>query len=271
MMKDKKEQNFWKIADEVKRRLFSRLRIETSRIDYLNYQGYRKKFESIPDSLIEEWDKLEETYKDNRLKGFLYEALFYYACLQTQTIFLDAELCEFGGAKFEEHPPWFECIPLYDIIPNLHYIWEKNEKKRKVPQIKADFLVTYVDDKGPLPPALIEVKSSKGAMEYKREELNWQIVAAMRLGFIFQVAYPDPNLQSLYPRSLKEWETKTPCSNCKGLSDDFRKCSKCGTEIFPFTIVDARYTLKELIGRLEKTVRIDFKNDKSNQSKINSE
>ena len=264
MMKDKKEQRFWEIADEVKRRLFSRSRIETSQINYLNYKEYRKKFESIPDSLIEEWGKLKEKYKNtpeensNRLKGFLYEALFYYACMETQTVFLDAELCEFGGAKFEKSPPWFECIPLYDIIPNLHYIWEKNEKKRKVPQIKVDFLVTYVDDKGPLPPALIDVKSSEGATKYKREELNWQIVAAMRLGFIFQVAYPDPNLQSPYPRSLKEWKIKTPCSNCKGLSDDFRKCSKCRAEIFPFTIVDARYTLKELIGRLGKNYKGRF-------------
>jgi len=256
MVKDKKELHFWEIADEVKRRLFSCLRIETSQIDYLNYKEYKNKFEGIPAFLIEEWEKLKKEYRDdpdadfNRLKGFLYEVLFYYACLKTQTIFLDAELCEFEEVKFEESPPWFECIPLYDIIPNLHYIWEKGEKKRKVPQIKADFLVTYVDDKGPLPPALIDVKSSKQATKYRRGELNWQIVAAMRLGFIFQVAYPDPDLKSTCPSSLKEWKIKTPCSECEGLSDDFRKCSKCGVDIFPFTIVDARYRLKELTERL---------------------
>jgi len=235
------------------------LRIETSKIDYLNYNKYRKKFEGIPDSLITEWNKLKKEYKAepyayfDRLKGFLYEALFYYACLKTQTIFLDAELCEFGGAKFEESPPWFECIPMYDIIPNLHYIRENGEKKikkRKVPQIKVDFLVTYVDDKGPSPPALIDVKSSEHAAKYKREEKRWQIVAAMRLGFIYQVAFPDTKFISTYPRSLKEWKIKTPCFKCGGLSDNFRKCSECGIEIFPFTIVDARYTLKELMERL---------------------
>lgn len=257
-MQDKKELLFWKKADEVKRRLFSRLRIETSKIDYLDYKKYRKKFEGIPDCLIKEWDKLKEEYKDtsnvdfNRLKGFLYEALFYHACLKSQTIFLDAELCEFGGVKSEESPPWFECIPLYDIIPNLHYIWEKGKKMRKIPQTKADFIVIFVDDKGPLPPAIIDVKSTEKAIKYKRGEINWQIVAAMRLGFIFLVAYPQSNLESTYPRSLKEWEIKTPCSKCEGLSDDFRKCTKCGAEIFPFTIVDACYTLKELMERLEK-------------------
>jgi hypothetical protein len=134
--------------------------------------------------------------------------------LKTQTIFLDAELVEFGGARFKESPPWFECIPLYDIIPNLHFIREKGKKKRKVPQVKADFLITYVDDEGPLPPALIDVKSSEKAAKQHKEELKWQIVSAMRLGFIFQIAYPDPNLKSSYPASLKEWVIKTPCSKC---------------------------------------------------------
>jgi len=47
-------------------------------------------------------------------------------------------------------PPWFECIPLYDIIPNLHFIRDERRKRRRVPQVKADFLVTYVDDNGSL-------------------------------------------------------------------------------------------------------------------------
>lgn len=254
--------NFWKIADEVKRRLFSRLRIETSQIDYHNYEAYRSRFESIPDRLIEEWRKIEKKYHRrkelNRLKGFLYEVLFYYACLRTQTVFLDAELCEIGGAKFGKAPPWFECIPLYDIIPNLHYVWRNSKKERKVPQIKADFLVTYVDDEGALPPALIDVKSSKNVAKYRKKELMWQIIAAMRLGFIFQAAYPKPDLESEYPRSLEDWEIKTPCPKCGELSDDCRECSKCGAKIFPFTIVDAHYKLKELIAWLKRLSNFNF-------------
>jgi hypothetical protein len=34
---------FWEIADYVKRRLFSRLRRETSSINYLNYEEYRER------------------------------------------------------------------------------------------------------------------------------------------------------------------------------------------------------------------------------------
>jgi hypothetical protein len=147
---------FWEIADYAKRRLFSRLRTEASKINYLNYKEYRERFENIPSYLLKEWQKIKKEYgkalsrgEIEKLKGFLYEALFYYACLKMQTIFLDAELAESGGAKFEESPPWFECIPLYDIIPNLHFIREKG--RRKVPQVKADFLITYVNDKSHYP------------------------------------------------------------------------------------------------------------------------
>jgi methionyl-tRNA synthetase len=49
---------------------------------------------------------------------------------------------------------------------------------------------------------------------------------------------------------LKEWVVKTPCPKCKDLSDDYRKCTNCGAEIFPFTIVDPRYSLKTLLEQL---------------------
>lgn len=257
-------QTFWKIADYVKRRLFSRLRMETAKINYLDYKSYRERFENIPRCLTKEWGKIEREYealskKDlEKLKGFLYEALFYYACLKTQATFLDAELVEFGGGKFEESPPWFECIPLYDIIPNLHFIKEKGRKKRKVPQVKADFLITYVDDGGPFPPSLVDVKSSEKTAKKHREKIKWQIVSAMRLGFIFQVAYPASNLKSKYPTSLKDWEIKTPCFKCGELNDNYRKCEKCGAEIFHFTIVDARYKLKKLIEQLGKMYKGRF-------------
>jgi hypothetical protein len=253
---------FWEIADYMKRRLFSRLRRETSNINYLNYEEYRERFEGIPKALLEEWRKIEERYgkvlsrrEVERLKGFLYEALFYYACLEAQTVFLDAELAEFGGAKFKGSPPWFECIPLYDIIPNLHFIRDGRRKRRRVPQVKADFLVTYIDDNGPLPPALVDVKSSEKQAKRYKEEYGWQIVAAMRLGFIFQVAYPRPGLKQQYPTSLEDWEVKTPCPKCRKLSMDYRKCSNCGAEIFPFTIVDAQYKLRELLEQLRRAYK----------------
>lgn len=172
----------------------------------------------------------------------MYETLFYYACLETQTIFLDAEILEITGTHFNDSSPWFEAIPLYDIIPNLHQLREGNTRIRRVPQIKADFLVFYVDDEGPSPFALVDVKSRK-PRKYQ-EEWSWQVIAAMRGGFIFQLAFPKSEKE--YPKSLRDWELKVPCSECKGLSDDYRKCGKCGAEIFPFTGADAYYEAKKL-------------------------
>jgi len=86
---------------------------------------------------LKEWRKIEKRYEGvlsrrevKRLEGFLYEALFYYACLEAQTVFLDAELAEFGGAEFKGSPPWFECVPLYDNSkPPLHSRWGKEEEE----------------------------------------------------------------------------------------------------------------------------------------------
>jgi len=125
---------YWVIADIVKRRLFDRLRKEMWKIDYLDYRKYRKGIEDIYSSILEEWKNIKEEYKGDpdadftKLRGFLYEVLFYYACLKTQTLFIDAEILEMGGKFFEEHPPWYEATPLYDIIPDLHHIWRKHQK-----------------------------------------------------------------------------------------------------------------------------------------------
>ena len=252
-----KEDKFWEIADWVKRELFNCIRSETAQIDFTDFKAYRQKFEEIPLSLLKKWEEIKEKYKENpdadfaRLKGFLYEVLFYYACLKMQALFFDVELAEMGGAQFLESPPWFGAIPLYDIIPYLHRIREGGIWKRKAPQVKADFIMQYVDDEGPLPPAFIDVKSRK-PRRYKKE-WGWQVTAAMRRGFIFQIAYPKEEVE--YPRSLSEWEIKTPCPKCKGLSDDYRKCSKCGENIFSFTIANACYEAKglwEKFGRIRK-------------------
>ena len=248
------EKNYWMAADYAKRRLFNRLREETQRINYLKYDEYKRSFEAIYDSLIDEWKKVLEGFEDNpdfspiRLEGYLLEALFYYACLKTQANFMDAEIVEMEGAEFKESPPWFEATPLYDIIAPLHHTTEAGVRKRRAPQTRADFLVTYVSDEGPLAPSMFDVKVRKPSRW--RPEWSWQIIAALRRGFTFQIAYPKSTVK--YPKNLDEWETATPCSNCKELSKDLRKCSWCGSEIFPFTMADAYYESLELWKRLGK-------------------
>jgi hypothetical protein len=236
------------------RRLFHKLRLQTQRLEYVNYSKYRKGLDEIPSMLDREWTRIEKDFQKNhhfipkRLRGYLLEVLFYYACLRLQAVFMDAELAEFGGAHFDTHPPWFEATPLYDIVAPLHHTKEEGRRKRRVPQTRADFPVTYVDDRGPLATSLVDVKSRKP--KRWRDEWGWQIPAAMRRGFTFQIAYPKLGIE--YQTSLDQWETATSCSNCKSLSGDPRKCSEYGEEIYRFTIIDSYYEAKDLWRELGK-------------------
>ena len=168
-----------KVADDVKARLFGLLRERTSAIDYLDYHKYHEELERIHSLLVGEWLKIEREFRDIpgidlkrlKLKGYLFEALFYYACLKSQAYFVDAEILEISGERFEESPPWFEATPLYDIIPSLHRVG----KERKAPQTDADFIVSYADDKGPSPPSLVDVKSRK-PRPTKRNKERWSPV-----------------------------------------------------------------------------------------------
>jgi hypothetical protein len=245
---------YWDVADYVKRKLFNKLRDASQRINYLDYREYRRAFEDIYDSLLDEWRRIQQEFEGDpdfdsrRLKGYLLEALFCYACQKLQASFMDVELAEMGGAKFEKSPPWFEATPLYDIIPPLHHVREKGVRRRKVPQTRADYLVTYVDDSGPVAPSMVDVKTRKP--QKWRNEWGWQITAALRRGFTFQIAYPKKGVE--YPRELAEWVTATPCLDCKKLSRNPRRCSECGAIIYPFTIADAYYEAKELRWKLGK-------------------
>jgi hypothetical protein len=251
----KLDRRFWEIADYVKRRLFNTLREKTQSVNYLDYNEYQRAFEEIYDSLMDEWKKIQGEFKgkasfsSERLRGYLLEVLFYYACLKVQASLIDAEILEMDGVKLgEEYPAWFEVTPLYDIVAPLHHITQGDVRKRKAPQTRADFLVTYVDDSGPLAPSLVDVKSRKPRKW--RAEWGWQVTASMRRGFTYQIAYPINGVK--YPKNLEEWETTTPCSECHKLSQDPRKCSECGAEIYRFTIADAYYEAKELWKRLDK-------------------
>jgi len=247
--------NFWHEADRIKRHIFNRLR-ELTRFDYVDYKSYRQRFARIPEQLVAEWNRIEKEYRQTdrkyckRLKGFLFEALFYFACLEGQATFFDAEIAEFGGARIEPHPPWMEVTPFYDIIPSLHQVRVRNRWERKVPQTIADFLVTYVDDSGPTPPSLVDVKS-KRPNRRAIKKMGWQITAAMRRGFIFQVAYPKGQIE--YPKRLDDWELKTPCPSCAALSRAYDKCDECEKPIFSFSIVCTYYEAKDLWSRIGQT------------------
>lgn len=246
-------ERYWEIADYVKRRLFNKLRELTQNINYLDYDEFVSALDNAHDRLLNEWKQIQDDFKDvrefepKRLEGYLLEVLFYHACLKRQAFFMDYEIVKMGEERNSvTYPPWFEATPLYDIIAPLHHLKENGVRKRRAPQTRADFLVTYVSDDGTVAPSQVDVKARK-PMRW-RSEWGWQVTAALRRGFTFQIAYPRNGVRD--PRDLRDWETATPCSNCEKLSADPRKCSECQKDIFPFTIADAYYEAKELWKRM---------------------
>jgi hypothetical protein len=231
----------------VKWLLFNRLRQEFEDLDYSVYRAYQDGLQRVPERLIRYWEhELKPKYANDpdvdvkRLRGFLFEALFYFAYLRTEALFKDAEILEMSGAtvRRDEYPPWLEANPLYDVVAPLHHLHSKNAKELKSPQTRCDFLVTYADDKGALPPALVDVKSRRPKEPFwNRDKLSWQLTSAARRGFIFQLAYPKSGIK--YPTCLNEWEFGTPCLRCDRLSENSRTCSQCGAVIFAFSIADS--------------------------------
>jgi hypothetical protein len=89
------KQAHWELADLIKRKLFGRIRdylrknpaIDLSS-DCSQFKENREKIgEALHKSVLQEWNLIIQRYKDksnadwNRLKGYVYEALFYIACI----------------------------------------------------------------------------------------------------------------------------------------------------------------------------------------------
>jgi len=240
---------FWSAVDNVKRRLFSVIRIEYSKIDFLKGDTILSKVKAIPDRLLAEWNILQDYYTHefnehelNRLKGFLYEALFYCACLESQLIFLMNDILKLAGETDDDISPLvFECVPLYDIIPNLLILREEGKKReRKAPQIKADFIVRYVDKGGPTLPVFVEVKSSEEAMyRSNKEALLWSVIAARRLVYGFQIAFPSPHCCD-NPRTLRDWSYRSICLKCNEFTTQYDICEYCGSPLIENSVTEQK-------------------------------
>ncbi|RLE54403.1 MAG: hypothetical protein DRJ30_05265 [Candidatus Methanomethylicota archaeon] len=225
----------WKILDEVKRRLFKKLRVEFSKNASRNTEEYFEFLDKIPYALLDEWKRIEQRYRGRssinigRLRGFLYEALFYYACLRVQTFLLNS--------KFRNGRLWFECIPIFDVKPNPP-IRLGGESFNSSPRLEGDFIIVYVKDGSPSLPILVDVKSGRPLTF----NWNWRrhVKAAVRSCFIFQISYPKVEL----PMDLRDWIFKAPCPRCKCLSSSTYKCSCCHSIIHGFKGMDERFNLK---------------------------
>ncbi|GAI58886.1 unnamed protein product, partial [marine sediment metagenome] len=140
----------------VKWRLFNKLREEFEKLDFLNYNKYKEGIHRMPDILIDEWDQIEKEFKNNSnfssrsLRGFLFEALFHYACLRIEALFKD---------DYEEKKS--RLNELYDIYSNILAIGvnrklgliEKKMTKMVLlitnkEDITTDFIVNELNDRG---------------------------------------------------------------------------------------------------------------------------
>jgi len=249
-------QEYWELADLIKRRLFGRIRdylrenpaIDLSSDSSKLEENREKVKKGLHKSVLKEWNSIKQQYKENpaadwnRLKGFLYEALFYIACIDLSSFYFATDVVWIQTKAFEA-PPHFEALPLFGIIPPIRYLYKKGEKPSSVPQLEADFLILYVEGetgkRRASPVTFVDVKSSKEVHRWKKEKGVRQAIAALRHGCAMQIAYPLKDVEEL--KSLKDWKIKSICPGCGELLDDIPAvCSYCKEEAYPFFREDWR-------------------------------
>lgn len=230
---EKKEEKFWIIFDWLKREFFVLLKGKIASIDWAG--NWQNDLEDIYNEVIEEWKQIENmllqynNFPVKRLKGVLYEALFYLTCIKTSSIFKSSWIMELAGDPLapNEKPPWFEVIPIYDIIPRTFRIKEDHKWVLKAPQIEADFVISYWDEKGTLPLAFVDVKAN--LKKYNPKYAVWYALGCKwAYNAILEITCPKTD----YPKDLKEWKIKQACWNCGSLNKNTVYCQNCGTKIW---------------------------------------
>lgn len=252
----------WERFDAIKMKLFKHVYREFWKIDWIVPKNAILRMDTIYDNILKKWDEIEKSlisqgikeWEIKRYKGALYEALFYYACLQIDLYFklcwsmvfelasTVVELRTKGHSKKEDllkkfgpkiagspPPPSFGVIPLSDFVPPILHVSVKG-KRLKLWHLQADFVVYTGDiERRILPPVFVDVKSGRPNMDGKnRDKFRDQAVACKFFDSELVVVYPKNPL----PRKPNEWETKLVCYHCGSLEEPMiNECSNCGSEI----------------------------------------
>jgi hypothetical protein len=255
------DEQFWERFDIIKMRLFKYVYKEFWKIDWTKPQCGIKQADSIYENLLKKWDEIERDLvvqgikagEIRRYKGALFEALFYYACLQIDLYFklcwsLIFELASTieelraKGQSSKENllkeigpeiarsppPPSFGVLPLSDFVPPILHIPVKG-KRLKFWHLQADFVIyTGEIEKRILPSVFVDVKSSKPRLDEKRDAFKDQATACKFFDSEMVVVYPKNHL----PRKPNEWDIKLVCPYCGSLEEPMSKdCSNCKSEI----------------------------------------
>lgn len=237
-----KGRKFWILFDWCKRELFSFLKERITNIKWK--ENWLRELEKIHEELITMWTKIENECQDyqqlKRLRGVVYEPLFFLNSLSTSSIFKGSWIMEVAGDPLipERLPPWLEIIPLYDIIPRVFRIKKENRWELRVPQIEADFLIYYCDERKRkervnnrkiFPLAFIDIKSN--LKNYNPKEAVWYALGCKWFqNSILQIAIPKKE----FPKDLKDWKIPQVCWSCGKLHDMDRSiyCIHCGIKIW---------------------------------------
>jgi len=225
------EKKYWIVFDWLKREFFVLLKDKITNIDWTG--NWLTDLQNLHKNVIEEWKKIESIlpidFPIKRLKGILYEVLFYLTCIKTSSIFKSSWILELTGNPLipNETPPWFEVIPIYDILPKTFRIEENNKWTLRAPRIEADFFICYWDEKNSLPLAFVDVKAN--LKNYREQEMVWHALGCKYFyNAILQIACPKVG----YPKDLKEWKIQQVCWSCGSLNKDAIYCKNCGTKIW---------------------------------------
>ena len=227
------EEKYWIVFDWLKREFFIMIKDRITNIDWAGH--WVKNLEDIYNNVIWEWKQIEDillqynNFSLKRLKGILYEVLFYLSCIEASSIFKGSWIIELTGDPPipNEEPPWLEIIPIYDILPKTFRIKEANKWTLRAPQIEADFIVCYWDEKGSLPLGFVDVKAN--LKNYKKPKRVWYALGCKYFyNAILQIARPKVD----YPKDLKDWKVQQVCLGCGSLNKSTIYCQNCGTKIW---------------------------------------
>jgi len=228
------EEKYWIVFNWLKHEFFVLIKKKVTDIDW--YGNFPKSLETVYADVISKWKQTEgiilqhdSNFPVKRLNGILYEVLFYLNCIETSSMHKFCRIMELAGDPIsDEKSPWFVVIPIYDILPKTFRIKENDKWVFKSPQIEADFIVCYWDEKrGSLPLSFIDVKTNlKNYNKQKRS--GYALGCKYFYNSSLQIARP----KIKYPKNLNEWNIEYVCWNCGSLNKDIIYCQDCGTKIW---------------------------------------
>lgn len=191
----------------------------------------------IYDSLIQRWENLNSCLEKtgfkksvrNKLKGIIYEALFYNSVIREEVLhnrnwwqkFINDQNLTF----LKEEPPKVEIIPFFEIIPHLQFVRSEKGLPRKISKIFGDFYIRIEQsESGFRQDILVDVKSSEPEEVWEKFLLQAKSASYNRI--LFWIVFPKKDVK--FPKSLDDWDMKGICPICKNFTKEhFRICRKC--------------------------------------------